>query len=77
MGEIGGRGIEDACRITRGGLALNIDRGKAAQDDAEGKAQMICGGLGVEFFDIFGKRISLRAVNSLLSPVLGVSPSRG
>jgi hypothetical protein len=76
MGEIRRGGIEDAGGIACGGLALNIDRGKAAQGDAEGKAEMIGWGLGIEFFDVFGKRSTFKSVNGLLGPVLCVAPGR-
>jgi hypothetical protein len=74
MGEIGGRGIEDAGRVAYGGLALLIDGGEAAEDDAEGKTQVISLGLGVEFLDVLGKRISFRAIDGFLRPFLGMAP---
>jgi hypothetical protein len=46
MGENSGAGIEDAGLITCSGLALVIDGGEAAQSNAEGKTEVICGVLG-------------------------------
>ena len=77
MGEISGSWIEDAGLIARGGLALLIDGGKAAESDTEGKAQMIGWRLGINFFDILRERRSFWAIDGLLGPLLGMLPRRG
>ena len=76
MGEISAGGIEDAGLVACGGLALLIDGGEAAQGNAEGKAQMIRGGLGVEFFCVVRQWGAFWAVDALLGPVLRVAPGR-
>ena len=70
MGEISGGGIEDDGLVAGGGLSVVIDGSEAAQGDTEGKAQVIRGGLGIQFFYILWKWISCWAVHSLLSPIL-------
>ena len=74
MGEVSGSWIEDSGLIARGGLALLIDGSETAQGDTKGKTQVIRGGLGVKFFDVFGKERSFRPINGLLSPLLNVTP---
>ena len=51
-----------------------IDRAEAAEGDAEGKTQVIGWGLGVEFFDVFGKGCAFYAIDGLLGPLLSVAP---
>jgi hypothetical protein len=75
MGEVSGSWIENAGLIARGGLALVINRGKAAKGDTEGEAQVICWGLGFEFFDVF-RGGSFWAIDGLLGPLLSPAPRR-
>ena len=51
-------------------------RAEAAEGDAEGEAQVVGGGLGVELLDVLGERRALGAVDGGLGPVLGVAPGR-
>jgi hypothetical protein len=64
VGELRGRWIEDA--VVRGR--------KPAERDAEGEAEMIGRGLGVEGFFVFGERVVLGAVDGELGPGLSVAP---
>ena len=63
VGEIGAARIEDAGGVAGDGLPLFIHRGKAPEGNAEGKAQMICGGGGIEVFCVLGGRGAFGAIN--------------
>ena len=68
--EISGGGVEDAL----GGAA---DWAEATESDTKGEAQVVGGGFGVQLLDVLGERGALWAVDSGLSPVLGVAPGGG
>ena len=68
--EVRGGGVEDAL----GGAAR---RAEAAEGDAEGEAQVVGGGLGVQLLDVLGEWSALGAVDGGLGPLLGVAPGGG
>ena len=68
--EVRGGRVEDA-------LGGAVGRAEAAEGDAEGEAQVVGGGLGVELLDVIGERRALRTVDGGLGPVLGVAPGGG
>ena len=49
---------------------------KAAQSNADGKADVIGWGLGIEFFDMLRQRCSLYSIHSELCPLLSMPPRR-
>ena len=50
---------------------------EATECHAEGEAQVVGGGLGVELLDVGRERLAFGAVDGELGPVLGVAPGEG
>ena len=50
---------------------------EAAEGHTEGEAQVVGGGLGVEFLDVGRERLAFGAVDGELGPLLGVAPRGG
>jgi hypothetical protein len=70
MRKVCAAGVEDA-------LDSADDRSESAESDAEGEAQMVGSRLVVQLLKILGEWCAFGAVDSCLSPILGVLPWRG